>query len=161
MIEVISYTLIHGFSLYSLVLFITRLFFSRITKEKAERLDLSACQIAALSGSVYLILFIINILSMERYALPIWIGPLCILCLQVLWFEKLRKLIWLRLLLGCLLLFSPEDWVIFLTSINRDYLPSTWSIPIYNQIRFLLTDTIIFITAVTSFHGIKWYFNRK
>ena len=158
MIQALSYSLVHGFALYSLISFITGFFLSETKQQKINRFDLSACQIGAIGGFIYLATTSISTLGLGRYAPVIWIQLLMILSVQLVWSEKLRTLKLLRLLIACLLLFSLEGWIIMITSVHRDYMPSTWSIPFTTLLKFWLMDLGIFAIASGLFHWIKSYF---
>lgn len=160
MIEFISYSLVHGFAVYSLIGFIASFFLSETNRQKMNRFDLSACQIGAIGGFIYLATASVSILGLGRYAPVIWIQLLMILSVQLLWSDKLRTLKWLRLLIACLLLFSLEGWILMITSGNRDYMTSTWSFPFTTLLQIWLTDLGIFALASGLFHWIKSYFRH-
>jgi molybdopterin-containing oxidoreductase family membrane subunit len=46
---------------------------------------------------------------------------------QLLWFKWIAKYNFTRLLIGFLLFFNFEKFVIIVTSLHRDYLPSSWN----------------------------------
>lgn len=60
------------------------------------------------------------------------IGP------QILWWKKARRNIWVALLMIFCTLFGNimESFIIFITSVHRDYLPSSWTVytPSVNEI---------------------------
>lgn len=153
MIQIISYSLVHGFALYSLIGFIASFFLSETNQQKIKRFDLSACQIGAIGGFIYLATASVSTLGLGRYAPVIWIQLLMILSVQLVWSDKLRTLKWLRLLIACLLLFSLEGWIIMITSTHRDYMPSTWSIPFLTLLQIWLTHLGIFALASGLFTG--------
>jgi hypothetical protein len=56
-----------------------------------------------------------------------WIQLLVwIVASQLLWFESCRRNRWLRLVIAAVLFFSFEKYVIIVTSLHRDYIPSSW-----------------------------------
>jgi hypothetical protein len=158
MIQVISYSLVHGFALYSLIGFIAGFFLSETQKQKINRFDLSASQIGAIGGFIYLATASVSTLGLGRYAPVIWIHLLMILSVQLVWSEKIRTLKWLRLLIACLLLFSLEGWFIVLFSAHQDYMLSPLEIPFITLVQFWLMHLGIFALASGIFHWIKSYF---
>ena len=161
MIQAITYSLLHGFAVYSLIGLIVNLFLSEINRQKAARFDYSAWQIGALAGFIYLALSAIPLLSLGRYSIPIWIHLLLLLSVQLLWFGKLHTIKWLRVLIAIMLLFSVEGWLIMITSAHRDYLPGTWTIPFWAQMQMLVTDLLLFSAISILFHWIKSFFKPK
>jgi hypothetical protein len=161
MTEAITYSLVHGFAVYSLIGLLVNLFLSKNNRQKAARFDYSACQIGALAGFIYLALSAMPILSLGRYSIPIWIHLLLLLSVQLLWFGKLYTIKWLRLLIAAMLLFSVEGWLMMITSMHRDYLPSTWRFPFWTQVQIFITDLLLFSAIATLFHWIKSLFKPK
>lgn len=160
MIQSISYSVLHGFAIYSVIGFIANFFLSETNKEKLTFFDLSASQIGALAGFIYLAMSAVSTLELGRYAPVIWIHLLMILSVQLVWSDKLRKLKWLRLLIAILLLFSVEGWIIMITSMHRDYMPSAGSLPFGTFIGMWFIDLGIFAFVSGLFHYIKSYFRH-
>lgn len=158
MIQPISYSLVHGFAIYSLIGFIASIFLSETKQQKINRFDLSACQIGAIGGFIYLATASVSTLELGRYAPVIWIQLLMILSVQLVWSDKLRTLKWLRFLIACLLLFSLEGWIIVIFSGTQNYMLSPSEIPITTLLLLWLMDLGIFAIASGLFHWIKSYF---
>lgn len=159
MIQIISYSLIHGFALYSLIIFVASFFLSEIKQQKINRFDLSACQIGAIGGFIYLATASVSTLELGRYAPVIWIHLLLILSVQLVWSEKVRTLKWIRLLIACVLLFSLEGWIIALFSGHPNDMLSPSEIPFITMALFWLTHLGIFAVVSGLFHWIKSYFS--
>lgn len=161
MIEIISYSLVHGFALYSLIEFIASFFVSESRKQKINRFDVSACQIGAIGGFIYLATASVSTLELGRYAPVIWIHLLLILNVQLVWSEKIRTHKWIRLLIACTLLFSLDGWIIALFSDHSDYMLSPLEIPFVTWVQFWLMHLGIFALVSGLFHWVKSYFRSN
>lgn len=161
MIQILSYSLIHGFALYSLIGFIARFFLSETNRQKVNFFDKSACQIGAIGGFIYLATASVSTLELGRYAPVIWIHLLLILSVQLVWSEKIRTFKWIRLLIAFLLLFSLDGWIFVFFSGQSNYLLSPLEIPFITWVQFWLMHIGIFVLVSGLFHWIKWYFQRN
>jgi hypothetical protein len=155
MIQAITLSILHGFAIYSLVGFIAGFFLSPKTKEKADQFDVSACQIGALAGFIYLVLSSVDTLSLGRYAIPVWIQLLMIGSVQLLWVLKLRTVRWLRLVIAGMLLFSLEGWIGMITSMNREYMPLDGGSFFLTLLYVWITSSAVFALAAGLFHAVK------
>lgn len=112
---------------------------------KAYEFDNISCQLISFSGLVYFSCFLLSIIFIlykgdeEKFSLinrmfgPYWflffLQPITYLIItQLLRFKKVKNSKIARLLLIPFYLFSYEMLVILMTSLHRDYLPSSWSI---------------------------------
>lgn len=171
--EIIIEALLFGFGVYSILFLISRPMLSEPKKSMMDKFDNSACLIAAFVGAIYLIgglasLIIENAtvkMQIEgftmkgrlfgKYWIWYWIQPSFYLLSQLLWFKKIRKMKFVRFIVAILLIISIESLVIYLTSLHRDYLPSSWSIPISARITDWLISLGLFGATTTIYHIVK------
>lgn len=110
-----------------------------------KKLDETACQVAGIAALFYVGLMIfewINVVFVdevfERYIMSnrmfgtfwyaYWFIPfIYLVSTQALWFKKVRNTQWIRVSLGVMLLISPEKIIIVISSLHRDFLPSSWA----------------------------------
>jgi molybdopterin-containing oxidoreductase family membrane subunit len=173
MTETLLKSILFGFGVYSIFILLIKPIFSDAIKIKIEKFDNSACSIIPVIGLIYLLnwlgtlFFQYNNLedSAEIYQLKsrlfgtnwfgYWLQPSLFLSSQLLWFKKLRKIILIRLLIALALTVSIESIVISLTSLHRDYMPSTWSVPLSSKIIEWIWSIGIFTSITIIFDLIK------
>lgn len=164
-----------GFFLYTLVYFGLR--FSK-GKQKLREFDYCAtlviCSVCVLFLLVWFgaSLYYWNISDESRaallnrisgkYAFAYWLQPTlyCIIP-QFLWFQKIRENYISRFLIAFFLFFSFEKFVIIVTSLHRDYLPSSWTIysdSIFPNIIYGILWKFVLFTGLTS---LLFSFRRK
>jgi hypothetical protein len=166
-------SILFGFGAYSIIFLIGRPMLTESRKSIMDKFDNSACIMAAFIGAMYLIggltCLIIGYLTVKmqvegftmkdrffgKYWIWYWIQPTFYLISQLLWFKKIRKLKLVRFIVALLLIISIENLVICITSLHRDYLPSSWSMPISARITDWLINLGLFIATTTIFHLIK------
>ena len=133
-----------GYGPFTLCLIIISLF----ARHNLLVIELSnaANRIAIFSGLMFLILWMVvlglslteSLPEQERasmmnrltgpYAWAYWSQPTFLVVLtQLLWIKRIAKHKLSRLIIGFLLFLNFEKFVIFTTSLHRDYLPSSWS----------------------------------
>lgn len=144
-----------GFGIYSILL---SLFLNRLEKWNTELIksfDNLACIIFSIGG-----LLIIGQLLIESfysithtqdeyrpfklinnfhgpYILTNWIQPISLLILtQLLWLKKIKRNRFIRFAIGIILILPYEKLVIIITSLHRDYLPSSWNMKSDSNIIF-------------------------
>ncbi len=130
-----------GFFLYTIIYFILR---KSKGKEKIRAFDDNATIVICATSLLFLLMWIggtiwalnhsdedrISILNRMTgpYAFAYWLQPtLYSLVPQLLWFRKVRENYLSRFLIAFFLFFNFEKFVIIVTSLHRDYLPSSWS----------------------------------
>jgi len=146
---------------------------SESKKSIMDGFDNSACLVAALVGALYLIggltSLIIEYVTVKmqvegftmkdrlfgKYWILYWVQPTFYLFSQLMWFKKIRKIKFVRFIVALLLMTSIESLVIYLTSLHRDYLPSSWSMPISERIIDWLISLGLFGVTTIIFHLIK------
>lgn len=166
-------SILFAFGIYTIILFSIKPFISRSLKTKIEEFDNSTCLLISIVGLIYFLVFFITIYFQLRslqthseiygmkqrlfgtYWFAYWTQPAFYLTSQLLWFKKLRKLTLIRLFVSLSLIASIQGIIIYLTSLHRDYLPSSWSTPISLQIIDWLWSFGIFGIVSTVFHSIK------
>lgn len=172
MTETLLKSILFGFGVYSIFILLIKPLFSDATKIKIEKFDNSACSIIPVIGLIYLLnwlgtlFFQYNNLedSAEIYQLKsrlfgtywfgYWLQPSLFLSSQLLWFKKLRKIIVIRFLIALTLTFSIER-IIYLTSLHRDFMPSTWSVSLLSKIIEWIWSIGIFTFVTIIFDLIK------
>lgn len=145
-INFISTDIFIVFGFYSFLYIVFSFFLKKSTK--AYEFDNISCQLISFSGLVYFSCFLLSIVFIphkgeeENFSLinrmfgPYWflffLQPITYLIItQLLRFKKVKNSKIARLLLIPFYLMSYEMLVILMTSLYRDYLPSSWSIDIY------------------------------
>ena len=149
-------------------------------KEWISNLTDSASIITSLAAIGYLLIWLTDLYtsfkSEEEYSSlltrltgPYWFGywiyPICNgLFPQLLWLKKIRKVKAMRIVTAFLLLFALyiEKLVIFITSLHRDYVPSSWTmLPGYFIIYDWFVNLLIFSLALGFAHLVKLKFVRN
>jgi molybdopterin-containing oxidoreductase family membrane subunit len=171
--EIVIEAILFGFGVYSIIFLIVRPMLSDSKKAILDKFDNSACLVAAIVGAFYLAggltSLIIEYTTVKKqvegftmkdrlfgqYWIWYWIQPTFYLFCQLLWFKKIRKMKFVRFIVALLLITSIESLVIYLTSIHRDYLPSSWSTPISARIMDWLISLGLFGATTILFHLIK------
>lgn len=139
-----------GFGIYSILL---SLFLNRLEKWNTELIksfDNLACIIFSIGG----LLLIESIYSITHnqdeyrpfklinnfhgpYILTNWVQPISLLILtQLLWLKKIKRSRFLRFTIGINLMLPYEKLVTIITSLHRDYLPSSWNMKSDSNIIF-------------------------
>lgn len=175
-----------GFGLTSLLILI--LFLFKETKEFSSKFHHTSTYIIKYIGLVYLLLYAIStisflsseghILHIERaqgpYAWAYWLmilRPLVLFLLtQLFWMRKIIKIRWQSIIISLIILLVAtlsgqnfERYVIFITSLHRDYQPYNSNI---DDTLILFVVTLIYgiiksIVFFSSFVFITWAFLRK
>lgn len=148
-----------GFGAYSILFVIVGFFLSPSRREKWNAFDRSTVLLAAIIGLLYLINWSVScfVLSLsDRIFGPYWFGiwlPIALVGFsQLLWFPTLRTNAWIRLLVGFCLIVSIEGIVTSITSLHRDYLPSSWSKTISTYLVEWLEALSLFVIVSLGFH---------
>ena len=159
-----------GFGIYTIVFLVLKRFPFFKEKYIFQKFDNAAITTVIIAGIIYLLLWIYHIIYFYQNANPedihnfqnrisgeywygYWFQPLSyVIASQLLWFKHFQKSTFFRLILGLLLLFNVEKFVIFITSFQRDYLPSSWSMYSDDIFGILFLDgflkTLIFVFFV-------------
>ncbi len=171
--EIAIGAILFGFGVYSILFLISRPMLFESKKHILDKFDNSACLVVVFVGAIYLIggltSLIIEYATVKmqiegftmkdrlfgKYWIWFWIQPTFYLFSQLLWFKKIRKMKVVRFIVALLLITSIESLVIYLTSLHRDYLPSSWSMPISARMMDWLISLGLFGTTTTIFHFIK------
>lgn len=169
LLQIITIDFFTAFGLYSLLFLIVSIF----TKNAAlYKVDNEAAKFISFTGLVYFAVWIIGLFvfyfesnieaqnsilnrMFGRYWFGIWAQPiLWLLVTQLLRIKKVYKNIFLRILFSFLLIISIERYIIIITSLHRDYLPSSWTmysdLDIYpsNFILALFCKILVFLLFV-------------
>lgn len=150
-----------GFGAYSILFVIVGFFLSPSRREKWNAFDRSTVLLAAIIGLLYLVNWGVScfVLSLSDgifgpYWFGIWLPIALVGFSQLLWFPTLRTNAWIRLLVGFCLIVSIEGIVTSITSLHRDYLPSSWSKTISHNLIAWIKALILFVVLATVFHFI-------
>lgn len=100
---------------------------------------------------------------MNRLTGPYWLAyciyPICYGILpQLLWMERIRSVKTVRIIISCLFLFVIyiEKLIIVVTSLHRDYVPSSWAMfPSYFILYDWFMDLLVFTLVLTCIHFVK------
>jgi molybdopterin-containing oxidoreductase family membrane subunit len=126
----VSTDLFTGYGLYTFVLVIWTLF--RTPGKMLASWDESANLLVRYAG-VFLLIYLISIFTLidpgeneEFNPYPWALVTIWIAASQFLWIKVFRINRWLRLVVAFVLFFSFDQYVVFVTSLHRDYVPSNW-----------------------------------
>jgi hypothetical protein len=177
--ETLLKSILFGFGVYSIIILLIKPIFSDATKIKIEKFDNSACSIIPVMGLIYLLNWLVTLFfrynnledSVEIYQLKsrlfgtywlgYWLQPSLFLSSQLLWFKKLRKIKLIRIIIALTLIVSVESIFVYLTSLHRDYLPSTLNIQLSSRIYGWIWSIGIFGFTSILFHLIKSILKNK
>lgn len=152
--------LIIGFGWYSILFFIFRLF--KYKKEFLAEFDKNACKTVVFLGIGFGVIWLLavtlayfTVMTQEEktqflqrltgeYSFGIWFQPLFwVVLTQLLRFRFVRRFLLFRILIAIPFILTFERFVIIVTSLHRDYLPSSWSMHIgFTWWEFLLSFII-------------------
>jgi hypothetical protein len=170
--ELIRVDIILAFGLYSILFFITRLFFK--DKSKLNKFDQSASQLLIYTGIAYsCIWFLGNILFYSQleqksinsyYWFLFWVQPFCALIpILLLKINFLRKSLIYRLVLFLYFLISFEQYVILVTYFHRNQFTNMsyndYGITTYEWIIHPIIKVVFFAIIVTLFKYLKQRLN--
>lgn len=165
-----------AFGLFTILYLLLSIF---IKKPILHQFDENATQFISFIGILYLIVYSIgltielNVLNeidrasllhrmFGKYAIGFWTQPLLwVLMTQLLRFEKIRSMIFLRLLFSLFFIFTIERMVLLSVVFHRDYLPMSWTmsyeLPIYppNFFLMVLMKIMVFLLFAGLFQFIK------
>lgn len=163
-IHFIQYEFFISYGFVTLLYFILKKY---VQKPWLPQLDTDATRFIRVAGIVYITLWLANTFftyysAEEEYSIyalknrmfgPYWLnywsGLLLYLPIQLLWIEKVRRNAIARLLIALLIICPFEYYVLIITDLHRDYLPSSWSTsPALNYILWMPFRVAIFIGCV-------------
>ena len=162
--EAIRIDIFIGFGFYSIVFYSLKLFLRE--NPFILNFDKSAVHLITSLGIIWIILWLIEIpltyLGLEseiektsyierltgRYWYGIWIQPFfCFFLTQLYRINFIKRYLIFRIFLSLLFVFTFERFIIIVTSLHQDYLPSSWSID--NEFNIPTDDLIIGVLATT------------
>ncbi|KRB59853.1 hypothetical protein [Flavobacterium sp. Root186] len=176
LLQIITIDFFTAFGLYSILYLIVSIF---IKKPILYKIDEEAVKFISLAGVIYFAVWIIGIFVFYaesnpeeqndlinrlfgKYWFGIWFQPILWFALtQLLRFKKVSKNALLRIVFSFLLIVSIEQFIIFITSFHRDYLPSSWTmyrdLDIYpsNFFLALLIKIMVFLLFVGIYYLVK------
>lgn len=157
-LDFIRIDLIIGFGWYSILFFVLRLF--NYKKEFLTEFDKHACKTAVLLGILFALVWLIAVifnyfLVLETdekaqfihritgpYSFGYWFQPLFWLILtQLLRIRFVNRFLLFRILIVIPFILTFERFVIIVTSLHRDYLPSSWTM--YNDLGITYWDFLL------------------
>lgn len=136
------------------------------------KIDEQACRFISFMGVVFCAIFMMGIFLLfmngteeekqsmidrmfGHYWLGFWLPPLLYIFLpQLLRLEKIRNSKIIRLILSIFFIISIERYVILMTSLHRDYLPSSWnlSISLWDSIFGIILKLTLFLAFVRIYY---------
>jgi len=168
-----------GFGIYTIVFLVLKRYSSFKEKTVFLKFDNAALTTVIIAGIIYLLLWIYHIIYFYQNANPedihnfqnrisgkywygYWFQPLSyVIASQLLWFKHFQISTFFRLILGLLLLFNVEKFVIFITSLQRDYLPSSWSMYSDDIFGILFLDGFLKTLIFVFFAVIVYFLKNK
>jgi hypothetical protein len=169
-----------GFAVYSFFFVVYKQFDFYKTSETLKLIDKSAITVVSIAGLAYAAVWLVDIAlillgtdienksSFIRRATGIywfgyWLQPtLYVLATQLLRIKKIANHGFLRFFLAFLLFFNFEKFVIIVTSLHRDYLPSSWSM--YGGFSFfgwIIADWAIKLILFSAFVIVTYYLKAR
>ena len=137
-----------GFGFYGLATLLGYGFMSEPQRQTSRQLNGAATLLVRVVGILYLLFIAVSwipwLLAPMNISVvePQWkrlLGPSGFFVLyepitllaftQLFWIKALRQSLWVTAIFGLILMFDPEKWVILLTSIHRDFFPSSQGYP--------------------------------
>ena len=142
-LDFIRVDLLIGFGWYSVLFYILRLF--KYKKDILTEFDKNACKTFLFLGILFAVVWFLAVtldyaLIMTEaektqflgrltgeYSFGIWLQPLFWLIItQLIRFNIIKKFLFFRILIVIPFVLTFERFVIIVTSLHRDYLPSSW-----------------------------------
>jgi hypothetical protein len=135
--EFIRIDIFNGYALFSVVFVISSFFINN--KFWLEKVHDSSNKILIWGGLVYFVPILIwladtvcdaeFIRRLHKYWFYAWFQPaFWVLLTQLLWFKRIAKSRIMRLIISFFLVVSFEMYVLIISSLRRDYLPSSWNV---------------------------------
>jgi len=171
-LQVIRVDVFIAFGLYSIIYILI----SSVTKNPIlEIIDESSNKLIWITGIIFFFIWISLVLlnyygSSEyerlgilqrmfgKYWFGYWLQPALWICAtQLLRFKKIRKQKFLRLFFSIVFIISVEQYFIMLTSLHRDYLPSSWSFH-FTSLEFMVgifTKLLQFLILVALYYFVE------
>lgn len=171
-LQIIRVDFFIAFGLYTFAYLIISSF---LKNEKLDVVDETSNKIIAFAGIIFLLIWIALTLKsyfesseLEKsgmiqrmfgnYWFGYWLQPILLVSLsQLLRFKRVRKQKVLRIVISILFIVSIEQYIIILTSFERDYLPSSWSFhfTITELIFGILSKIIVFLIIVVLYYFLE------
>ncbi len=175
-LNLISQDFFIAFGVFTLLYFLLKIF---IKNPILGEIDTESNRFISFIGILYFVIFIYytttelmmlndeqqSVLSHRmfgRYWFGYWLQPMLWLVItQLLRIKRIRENVFIRIIFSFFLIFTIERIVIYVTMLNRDYLPSSWTM--YNEFGFypsnfilaLFLKVIVFLVAVYLFRFIR------
>ncbi|MBI3234649.1 MAG: hypothetical protein HYZ42_11525 [Bacteroidetes bacterium] len=164
MLQSIVQSIFTGYACYSLIYIfgLKRVHFSR--QEFVEALDKTASMAFAAAGIIYTALWIAELYktlgsgheyyafrnrALGEFMIFYWLQIIIyVIGSQLMWFNKFRQINWLRIIVSILMIVPMERVNIIMTSMHKDYIPSSWTISLGNTIISLVFSTCIFVLFI-------------
>ncbi len=159
-LDFIRVDLLIGFGWYSVMFFILRLF--KYRKDILTEFDKNACKTFIFLGILFAVVWFLAVMldyalimtedeKMQflgrltgEYSFGIWFQPLFWLMItQLIRFNIVKKYLFFRILIVIPFVLTFERFVIIVTSLHRDYLPSSWTM--YEDLGFTWWEFLLSI----------------
>ena len=175
LLQILRVDIFISFGFYSILYLLMSLF---TKSELLKSIDDYSCKIITYSGLLFLLVWMSLVVStylqssaeeqsgmmnrmFGRYWFGYWLQPVLWISLtQFFRFKTVRRSRFLRILFSFIFMVSIEQFVIIVTSLHRDYLPSSWSV--YNGLNFpfttwelilgIATKILFFLTIVAIYY---------
>lgn len=167
MTETLLKSILFGFGVYTMVMIVLRPLLPEKHKSLIEEFDNSACIITPLIALIYLGVWISTLLGTQntfeepngfQQIKSSWVSVsylsylpqvIIVLSSQLLWFKRLRSIILIRFLIALLLMIPTERFLTYIAiSADRDYLPSSWSVSLSDQIKDWIGCLCLFVLMI-------------
>lgn len=174
MTEILLKSILFGFGVYTMAMLVFRPLLPQKYKSLIEEFDNSACIIIPVIGLIYFGVWALTLLGEQNtfeessrfyptesswvsvsYS-SYWPQVIIFLSSQLLWFKRLRSVILIRLLIALLLMIPTARILTYMAiSRDRDHLPSSWSVPLSDQIKDWIWCIGLFVLVSMVFHLMK------
>ncbi len=168
-------SIVSGFGVYCIVLFCFSAYKLQNVNRNIDAIDDIATLIVRIAGLWIVFSWVVYIYSaltadysnrIESHILNRMFGPywftfwsrpvIYLFCTQLLWIKRIRKSIWIKLVIGILLIlaWNIERFIIIITSYHRDFLPNSRMIydPAFGILFKFIYDFAIFLVITLFFH---------
>ena len=170
-----------GFAVYSFLYIIVKWFAFYKKNDAFKKIEAATISVVWITGLIYLAVFLYELSTvllgtdieqkerfLERlsgpYSFGLWFHPLgYVISTQLVRIKRIAQNVLLRFLIAFLLFLNFEKFVIVVTSLHRDYLPSSWSMyGGYSPFLLIAMDWILKLIIFSSLVTVAYYIkNRK
>jgi len=173
----LSDILFFGFAIYSFLFIVFKRFAFYKNNHVFPKIEKAAITVVVLAGLLFAAIWFFymgkNLLDKDRqsfvqritgpYGFGYWLPPvLYLISSQLVRIPKIANNSILRFIIAVLLFLNFEKFVIIVTSLHRDYLPSSWTMyGDYSIFGWIAIDWIIKLIVFSSFVTIVYYLQTR